>query len=576
MRRIHLAIAALLILLPCVSAQYATGPALTPFTPIGGVPGVVLLTTASGCDDCTQTVTLPFTFPWFGGNLNVNQVSVSSNGCINVDGSTANLCCSAWSLDNGQAGGSPAYFQQIARIAVLQEDLDPAGTGGNIYTLDLGTSFIISYEAVSFYPGPTNGSVNAQAELFVNGDIEIRIGAVTGNGINDLACGLTDPGGGATTWFSPSSVIPQFNSFGQTTGGVVPQNTGVRFAAGAPPQWQLNSPEADLTLDGVLATGPFGSAAVTTICPSQPATLSATSNLGANLWEMGISSTALVPAAVTTGNGQTVNVDLANTTYLWGGPTPNLSPFFPISASVSSPVAMTTSAQMAIADPGHADGIRLSQGIQLDIGAGTTGPIPGPTGDDSNIQVFFGPGSGCTPSFFPFYGTTYSSCFVVSNGRIMFGAGNNTFSPSVAGAMSQEPEVGAWTDLNPASGGSISSLYNPASSLFVTSWVNVPYFPNNGSNSFDITLDFSSGTVSLDNLAGIGMASGSIFMGVSGGNAVGATDPGNAPFAVTTVGVSANATDMVYNFGPRGTTAGGAGQIFFIPNAFANYDWIAF
>ena len=110
----------------------------------------------------------------------------------------------------------------------------------------------------------------------------------------------------------------------------------------------------------------------------------------------------------------------------------------------------------------------------------------------------------------------------------------------------------------------------------MTSWVYVPYFPNTGSNSFDITLDFSSGTVSLDNLGGLGVAAGSVFMGVSGGSAVGATDPGNAPFAATTVGVSLNATDMVYNFGPRGTTQGGAGQIFFMPNGFGNYDWIAF
>jgi len=578
MRARNFLVAALLAaLVPCASGQYATFPALGTFAPIGALPGAVLLAGVSSCDDCTEVVTLPFTFPWYGGALNVTQVNVSSNGSINLGpGAAASLCCSAWALDNGQAGGTPVPGQQVARIDVLQEDLDPAGTGGNIYALSLGTSFIISYESVSFYPGPASGSVNAQVELFVTGDIEIRIGTVTGPATDNLACGLTDPGGGVTGWFSPASVIPQFNSVGQTSGGVFPQNTGVLFVAGAMPQWQMNSPEADLAVNGVAASGPFGSPAGTTVCLGQSATLTAASTLGPNLWEMGIVSGPLLPSALTTGNGQTINLDMPNVTYFWGGATPNLSPFFPLSAPVTLPVLASASAQMGVVDPGHPDGMSLSQGVQLDVGIGVTGPILGPIGDDSTIEIAFGPGAGCTPAFFPFYGTLYSSCFVSSNGRIMFGGGNTAFSPSIAGALTQEPEVGAWTDLNPASGGTISTIYNAATSQLVTSWVSVPYFPNTGSNSFDITLDFSSGTVSLDNLGGLGVAAGSVFMGVSGGSAVGATDPGNAPFAATTVGVSLNATDMVYNLGPRGTTQGGAGQIFFMPNGFGNYDWIAF
>lgn len=209
-----------------LAAQYSVVPAAGGFSAIAGAPGATLLTTISGCDDCSQTVTLPFPFPWFVSG-SVTSVVVSSNGHVALDGNTANLCCSPWALDNGQSGGTPAYTTPIARVSVAQEDLNP-GQAGDVWTRNTGSSTIFSWESVPFYPN--TGVMNAQVELFTSGDVEVRFGTVTSSG-NNVACGLTRPSGGVTTWLSPASVLPQFNAVGQTVGGVIPQNTGVRFTS---------------------------------------------------------------------------------------------------------------------------------------------------------------------------------------------------------------------------------------------------------------------------------------------------------------------------------------------------------
>lgn len=152
------------------------------FSSISGNASSTVLSTVSNADDTTEVVALPFTFNWYG-DTPVNNITVSSNGEINLNGSTSSNCCSA---DPVEIGGSITY----PRIALAQEDLDPGNTtASNIYALDTGTSFIIEYNIVPFFPN--NGEVNTQVELYPNGELEIRWG--TGDTVgNTIAAGVED------------------------------------------------------------------------------------------------------------------------------------------------------------------------------------------------------------------------------------------------------------------------------------------------------------------------------------------------------------------------------------------------
>jgi hypothetical protein len=141
-----------------------------------------MLATVSGCDDCTELVTLPFIFNWYG-DTPITQVRVSSNGQINIDATdTSSNCCGA---DPVVVGG--AYT--LPRIAVAQEDLYPGISAGAIYALDTGSSFIIDFNNIVFFGG--GGNVQAQVELFPNGDIQIRWGQVLSDG-SSIAVGVED------------------------------------------------------------------------------------------------------------------------------------------------------------------------------------------------------------------------------------------------------------------------------------------------------------------------------------------------------------------------------------------------
>ncbi|MCP3979064.1 MAG: hypothetical protein GY716_06985, partial [bacterium] len=53
------------------------------------------LSTVSGCDDCTELVSLPRAFNWFGDTA-ITAVQVASNGQININSTDGNSnCCTA-------------------------------------------------------------------------------------------------------------------------------------------------------------------------------------------------------------------------------------------------------------------------------------------------------------------------------------------------------------------------------------------------------------------------------------------------------------------------------------------------
>jgi len=121
---------------------------------------------ALGSPDCPEEVILPFDFPWFSDTL-IRSVVVGNTGQIHMDGE--------WYPRGNDGAGLPVEVGGASpgpRIAVASEDR--INLWVDVYTLEKAESFIISWES------ETSGSgdliVNAQAELFSNGDIELRWG----------------------------------------------------------------------------------------------------------------------------------------------------------------------------------------------------------------------------------------------------------------------------------------------------------------------------------------------------------------------------------------------------------------
>ncbi|MBL8756939.1 MAG: hypothetical protein JNK35_00750, partial [Phycisphaerae bacterium] len=70
--------------------------------------------------------------------------------------------------------------------------------------------------------------------------------------------------------------------------------------------------------------------------------------------------------------------------------------------------------------------------------------------DDSNVNIPIG-------FNFTFFGNTYDSCFVCSNGFVAFGAGSNVFTNTAipAAAVPNNALYALWDDLNPGAGGAV-------------------------------------------------------------------------------------------------------------------------
>jgi hypothetical protein len=530
-------------------AQYTVAASGSTYAALAGLPGTVTLNAVSNCDDCVESVNLSFPFPWFAGLRTVTQIGVASNGAIILDGSTQSPCCGPLHLTVGEP----------ARISIAQADLDP-GTRGTVYVRDTGASVTISFEGVQFYGAPAS-TVNAQAELFPTGDVEIRFGVMSPNGAV-IATGLSETNGGSTLWVSPSSVLVNYSVTGRTP--ILPQNTGVRFVH-VLPSFQLNSPQASLDIDAVQAASAYGPGAVTIACLGQVAALSGSSTLAGTFFDVAVSLGGLVPSAITTTNGQIVNLNPGTLFFLNSGTAiPALVPFSPFTAPLASASPTVASAQMAIVDPGHPDGFRLSQGVQLDVQSGSAGTRPGPTSDDGFMLVKFGTAPLCGPASVPFSGTAFTNLWIHTNGRLTFGGidAHQPF-PLFAGFT---PFFGYWTDLDVSAGGTID--YTVTSTTITVNWNGVPHSGDTNANNLSLSID-SSGTCVI-NVAGIqanlptapAFPSGAL-LGLSGGVLSGATDLGPTTFTLGSGNNTATPSAMIYDFiaGPSGSFVGNPGGI---------------
>lgn len=342
------------------------------------------------------------------------------------------------------------------------------------------------------------------------------------------------------------------------------------------PQYQLNQPNFAIAFDNAQATILAPGRRVA--CGGASVSVSVASPLAGNLFDVALSFAAPAAAnsgsALATAGGQIVNINVTQPfVFFYGG----LAPFtglFPGSftqafAAPPAPFAMT--AQGLIADPSHADGFTLSQAAFLDVQGFALPPTPiaGPTGDDTQVQV----NTGCIS----FYNRSYTTIFVQSNGRMMFGGGNTTFTPSAAAFMIQPPSFGVWTDLNPSTGGTIT-INSSAPGVIDVAYAAVNYFGTTIPNTFTLSFDTNTGVASVVGLGGLALSGAQMLIGISGGADVVATNPGPvnySPGGSGTTGFTANGTDIIHAQATQGSVTTGIGRIDWYPNGVGNFDWIS-
>jgi len=88
---------------------------------------------------------------------------------------------------------------------------------------------------------------------------------------------------------------------------------------------------------------------------------------------------------------------------------------------------------------------------------------------------------------FPFYGVSYDSIFVGSNGYITFTGGDVSPRPSATSLATEMPRIAAlWADLDVTNSGGI--YYNRISGRHIITWDAAREFPSGGANTFQISL----------------------------------------------------------------------------------------
>jgi len=99
---------------------------------------------------------------------------------------------------------------------------------------------------------------------------------------------------------------------------------------------------------------------------------------------------------------------------------------------------------------------------------------------------------------FPFYGTTYATLHVSSNGRISFNGGDPLSIENFTEFLAEEPSISVlWDDLDPSAGGTVDVTEDPGGAWVRVSWTNVPQYGFLDASTAHCTLH-ADGAISLD------------------------------------------------------------------------------
>lgn len=349
-----------------------------------------------------------------------------------------------------------------------------------------------------------------------------------------------------------------------TTGTATQTALGACVPATGGLPYQQNSPGCSFDLNGLTNNGASPIDLAATVCDPTINANFASTNTGLG-WDLAISTRPAVGAAGICGPGnggflsnhdQAVNVDLTDPALLYMNGGVALSTTTPFAGPVTMPVITTTpisrvTAQMHILSPSHPDGAQVSAAATLTILSGSVTTLAHT--DDSTVTATFSSFCNAPAAGVTFYGTSYSSVSVISNGRVMFGAGDTDLSPTVAEALADLPFIGFWTDCNPAAVGSGKVTVSTANSLVTFRWNAVYYFGTTTPCTFEIVHDPATGRWTLDSLDGIvpnpaALGGGDAqFLGLSPGTAATPTNPGSVTFTPSGTGSPA-ATALIYDF----------------------------
>lgn len=121
---------------------------------------------------------------------------------------------------------------------------------------------------------------------------------------------------------------------------------------------------------------------------------------------------------------------------------------------------------------------------------------------------------------FPFFGTSYTSIFVGSNGNCTFNTQDVGFTESVATFLSGPPRIAEyWDDFNPTLGGTVS-FFTDNASLFQVCFTGVSEFGALNSNTFEVTALASPAGVGVSMTYDTAMASNDGLVGLSPGTSI--------------------------------------------------------
>ena len=344
------------------------------------------------------------------------------------------------------------------------------------------------------------------------------------------------------------------------------------------PPVQANSPDLSFDLDGN-NTGTLASVARTVKCENDLTFANWTSALAGGFWDCAIAlGAAANPGLLSSPNCQVINVDfLAGGTPYWlSTGTQSLSPPVPLPWTgnlslpfLAPPAPVLAHAQSYITNPANPDGFSLSAPVEIESLPATSGPSIVLTLGDDNFVELMGTGTtfGCnTFTGFPavnFYGTTYNSVFVNSNGGVGLTGGDADFSATSAEFLSGNARVAnIWTDLRPNASGTVTATALPTGIqvdfVGVETWAGGP--GNGTSNTSTCIIDGNGVTIS--NYIPEPTSTTAMVVGITPGG--GATGVAVSWLGLMGAGLQAGlATDAVYEENIAGSVPGGFTSINF-------------
>jgi hypothetical protein len=523
-------------------------------------------TAISLADDDSRKVDIGLSFPFYGTAY--SEVYINSDGNITFGASD----------DKSANRDKTRFLSQAPRIAGLFADMNPAAGGKVTYGKTAPDTFFVKYTDVPRYDNTGKGSFTVT--LNVSGEIVIAYGNVTGSGYfagvskggngnnaaeSNLSAGQLGYGGTTALYQSFSSggfglsgktvTIEPGNGPGPGPGPQPATETAIALqdddSQSVPlgfsfPFYGTQYSDVHVNSDGNLT---FGKADGETANRDSNRFLHGAPRLAFLYGDLDPSKSGAVtyrhddPTSITiaykdvplygSSVGNTVSITLHDTgrvdiTY---GNIGGSSYIVGVSKGGSSNNASSTQLS-ALAQPigyGGTDTVfqafskqspfnLMNKTISFSTDGMGPGPGPGPNGptetaltlgddDTANVNLGF---------TFPFFGSTYGSVFVNSDGNLTFGQGDGmTADRTLSRFLTGSPRIALfYADLDPSAGGSVTVRHDDAQTVTI-SYLGVPAWGSSQGNTAHVTLK-SSGEIDFGYDA---VSIPSVIVGVSRGGA---------------------------------------------------------